>query len=306
MLLSVLRPHSIRRASQVERHRRGIALVVLAIGLSTARCRDSQSPAPRVSPRETMVQGVAGIWTTEETQRHLLARIAQGIALSLADAELRLLVRDALRDSPFREHKVHLRSFLSGPGRQLLGKMSTVGGGVSETEMLATVDSAIDLELYIPVPAHFEAWRGDASLLVATAFRDRELPLAFDLRGNHVPLASAMVPPTVPTLAVVPREADFTFHEVASTMSAMPPTQTAVMTYSFIPGTWEGWLMGSPEFETHVFVRDTADYAAVSYRCAGATRPSPYYYDQNLSYWQGQVQLLSSDDWSHSMIRASS
>jgi hypothetical protein len=63
------------------------------------------------------------------------------------------------------------------------------------------------------------------------------------------------------------------------------------MTYSYIPGDWEGWLMGSPEFETHVWLRDTLASSASWFRCAGG-QGTFYYYDQNHPYWAGVVQLV--------------
>lgn len=64
------------------------------------------------------------------------------------------------------------------------------------------------------------------------------------------------------------------------------------MTYSYLPGDWEGFMMGQPEFETYVFVKHPAASVASQYRCVGA-QGSPYYYDQNGAIWSGSVELVT-------------
>ena len=58
------------------------------------------------------------------------------------------------------------------------------------------------------MPAHRAAWRGDGRVLVATALRDHDVPVAFDTAGNRY-LLSSETPPAIPVLALVPVETDF-------------------------------------------------------------------------------------------------
>ena len=62
--------------------------------------------------------------------------------------------------------------------------------------------------MYLPVPAHRAAWRGDDNLLVATVGADHEAPVAFTLDGRRIVL-DAERPPATPVLVVVPVETDF-------------------------------------------------------------------------------------------------
>ena len=66
----------------------------------------------------------------------------------------------------------------------------------------------LPLELYMPVPAHRAAWKGDDRILVATAHADHEAPVAYDVRGRRQ-ILSADAPPGTPVLALVPVETDF-------------------------------------------------------------------------------------------------
>src|SRR5207253_3059031 len=80
--------------------------------------------------------------------------------------------------------------------------------GLADAALAGRADSAIALELYVPVPAHRAAWHGDGRVLVATALRDHDVPVAFDTAGNRY-LLSPDAPPEIPVLALVPVETDF-------------------------------------------------------------------------------------------------
>lgn len=53
--------------------------------------------------------------------------------------------------------------------------------------------------------------------------------------------------------------------------------------------------MGQPEFETHVFDRQTDSSIAHHFVCAGGASAS-HYYDQNNAYWTGSVELVSANE----------
>jgi len=203
--------------------------------------------------------------------------------------------------SAFQEQKLHFRSFLNTTGRSLLTAMA-VARRASTNDVLASLDSAVDLEFYMPVRQQRARWRGEP-VIVATALRDHELPSAYDNQGNVVPILSPDIPPAGLALALVPVETDFNVAPAvvsggsgihASTTSGTCPPD-ACLTYAYVPGDWEGWLMGQPEFETHVFVRQTDSSIAYHQVCAGADSHG-HYYDQNNAYWTGSVELLSYEE----------
>lgn len=194
--------------------------------------------------------------------------------------------------------------------------------GLTHSAVLATLDSVADLEFYMPVPEHRARWQGDENLIVATALLDHEIPVAFDLNGAPVQLASAEVPPETPTLGLVPVETDFSVRpqlamacedpdacdgggggDPGGGTTELPPSKI-VMTYSYIPDDYEGFLRGNPEFEIHVFGRRTAgDTGVYDLQCVGneaATSPNQpgiksqeYVYNQDAPIWGGQVTLMT-------------
>jgi hypothetical protein len=188
--------------------------------------------------------------------------------------------------------------------------------GVADGDVRALLERVVDLEVYIPVRAHREAWTGANNAVVAFALRDHEIPTGFTIGGAPYQFTSADVPPDIPVIAVVPIETDFS--PVPARQECWedcgdgggggggPPTYPAGlwMTYSVIPGDDEGFLMGDPEFEIHVAARRTPlDTGGVDVQCAGEHAASSgnqqgyasgnYVYDQNDTYWSGNVMLFS-------------
>jgi len=305
----------------------GVALVVV----SCSEQPNPEGPAT-VEPLAPAAASAAAV-PSDEVRRAALARLTREVAVALSNSNVRRAVYRALRASPYREHKLHFRTFLRGSGTQLAAAMAAQASGLTQSGVLASVDSAIDLEFYMPVKSHFANWTGDANLLVATALYDHEIPIAYDLRGDAVPLTSAEVAPATPTLALVPVETDYSVAPettpgaqiIGPCPTGVPsggvtatcgggggggggtPTPTApglYMTFSYIPGDYEGFLMGDPEFEIHVMNRKTALDGAVSdVQCAGehaasssnqpGIKSAAYAYDQNGSTWAGWVLLFS-------------
>jgi hypothetical protein len=275
-----------------------VALSVYAVGCESERAFVASEEDDR------RLTAVSGVRTTEATQRDILARLARSLALALRDAATREALYQALRASPHREHKLHFSSVLrSTSGGHLLRGMGRADGRFTPA-ILALVDSAIDLELYMPVKAHQAQWTGGSNLIVASALRDHEIPVAYDLDGAPVALPSAEIPPPTPTLALVPVETDFTPPAGPRRLtSAPPPPQGVYMTSSYVSGDYEGFLMGDPEFELHVLARKTVDdQEASDLQCAGqhavtaggqkGNRSGYYVYDQNGSTWTGNVLLF--------------
>ncbi|MEK6687914.1 MAG: hypothetical protein AABZ01_05570, partial [Gemmatimonadota bacterium] len=71
------------------------------------------------------------------------------------------------------------------------------------------------------------------------------------------------------------------------------PSAGLYMTYAAFTQTFESWLKGAPEFETHVLAPGGASSALVTKQCAGEHAGGPYVYDQNDKTWNGTVLLYS-------------
>jgi len=233
---------------------------------------------------------------------NLLSLITQEVAIALRDDQVRRMVYDALRASPYPEHKLHFRTLVSAQDRSLLAAMARVGSR-SEATVLAMLDSIADLEFYMPDKAHWGVWAGGPELVVASELDDDgSLPVGFDLRGNPVQFESAYNAayklPAVPTLSLVPAETDFSRPPVASAGvqgSALDAGPGLYMLSSYISQLQESPLRGSPEIEVHAFVRNSAGNF-VDAQCAGEHQAPPFQFDQQDHSWSGpEVQIIPED-----------
>jgi hypothetical protein len=236
--------------------------------------------------------------------RALLAKVTREVAIALADPAVRATVYRDLHASRYREHKLHFNTFLRSDAPSLLSAMAAArsatpgaapapGVATPKEAVLATLDSIVDLEFYMPVKSHFATWNGDADLLVASVLRDDgTVPDGFDLTGRVVHIASSEVPPATPTLVVVPVETDF---------STVPPPAPAgvdaavtvdepgaYMTQLHVYDDHEGWGSGDPEFEIHTFVRNI-DALYQDLVCSGKEAPSLYQFDADQDWWGNGV-----------------
>jgi len=274
----------------------------IAIGLVAGALACTDRPTPTAPPTD-----VPGLPATSDGEAARAERIAQLLARSLQNAEFRAYVKRQLDASPYREHKLQLQRFIQAGDRQAVRAMARENGA-TELTIDEAARSAAPLELYFPVAAHRVLWSGDEKVLVATAQRDGDTPVAFDLEG-HRHLLSPDHPPRIPVLAVVPVETDFdrlpirteSACPVATTFDCSPSGGTSSqpmppglwLTASHFNQTFEGWLKGDPEFEIHIMGQAGATDSLIRYQCAGEHAPVPYSFDQNGLDWAGTVMLFS-------------
>ena len=229
-------------------------------------------------------------------------RLAKLFAQALKNPSFRAYVKAQLDASPFPEHKVELKAFLAANQGRALRDIAT-GNGETEETVKREAESAIALEVYFPVPAHRAAWTGDENVLVATALKDRDAPVAFDPAGKRSVLDVA-APPATPVLAVVPVETDFSHVPPPQRMTCVdcggaggpapsPPAPGLYMTKAHFVQDFEGWLKGAPEFEVHILGQKGTTDSLVSYQCAGEAQVGPYFFNQDNLDWSGQVLLFS-------------
>ena len=261
--------------------------------LAATGCGDRPPAAPLADP--TVVPSLGPPVMPAE-------HLARALALGLRSPVLRAYLRAQLRASPFREHKLQFQRFLDAGGQHALHAIAAV----THTPPAAigdTASAAIPPELYLPVPSHRVAWMGEGRVLVATALADGDVPVAFDTAGNRY-LLDPKTPPTVPVLALVPVETDFT--APPSAMMCLDrcgggggyvpppgPTPGVFMTQAHFTSTFEGWLKGDPEFEVHILGQKGQTDSLTDYQCAGEHQVTPYNFDQNSVDWTGSVELFS-------------
>jgi len=275
-------------------------------GLLTALigCADQSTPtAP--------TPGVQGIRSSAAPagQQERMERLARRFALALGNPGFRAQVRSSMEQSRFPEHKLYFQGYLTASNRQVLQDMARVSG-TTEAEIDSDAANSVALELYIPVPEHRVRWAGDGQVLVATAFADGDVPVAFDTRGNRIELDPAR-PPATPVIAIEPVETDFSRAPGSPAPATCtdcippppggggggpggtPPAPGLYMSYSHVTQLFEGWLKGDPEFEVHILGQSGQTDSLKSYQCAGEHAGGPYMYDQNSNNWTGNVLLFS-------------
>jgi len=229
--------------------------------------------------------------------------LARMVAKGLKNPAFRAYLKAQLDASPYREHKLQFETFLAANSARALREIAAENG-TSKDALEAQVNGAIALEIYFPVPAHRAAWQGDEQVLVATALRDDDPPVAFDPQGRRQVL-DPKTPPAVPVLAVVPVETDFSriparvvecttnCDGTGGVVPPPPPPPGLYMTKSHFVQDFEGWLKGSPEFEVHILGQRGQTDSLVDYQCAGEHAGGPYTFDQNNLDWSGNVLLFS-------------
>jgi hypothetical protein len=269
-----------------------VALALVVLGACV------EPPAPRIEElaSPTTIRSAGGFRLGKSVMDDRLSALTREVAMTLRDSAVRLELLAALHDSPFRESKLHFRTFLLGDGHRLFETLSTSMGG--DARVLATLDSLVDLELYIPVPQHRATWEGEAELIVGSVMDDEgSPPHVFDIGGNPIVLRSTSPrePPEVPLLSLVPVETDFSRPpQVAGTVRRASTTSDpgVYMVQAYIPGDYEGLFKGAPEFEVHTLVRNGAG-TFIDLQCSGEDQSVPFFYNHDNQTWQGgEVTLI--------------
>lgn len=235
-----------------------------------------------------------------------LERMARRMAIAFRNPGLRQQVRANLARSRFRENKVELQQMLRENAGQLLRRVALETG---DSEALIEEDLAASgsLEIYLPLAEHRTSWGGDGAILVATASRDGDAPVAFDVHGRRHQL-DPKVPPGSPVIALLPAELDFRQPAARATCTPEtcppggggggpppPPAPRGIyLTQASILDLHEDWLRGAPEVEAMFMgpLTDTSKMNMVA--CANESVAAPRYYDQNNTNWTGNVLIADS------------
>jgi hypothetical protein len=281
-------------------------LVPLTAALALASCGE-RSPVTHATDDPLVV-----------TPAHATAareRLAARLAVALADPVLRTDLATRFATSTAPEGKLQFQQLARLEGNHLLARMAGSSGAVAD--LLADLQAARDLELYLPVPAQRAAWQGDAGVLVATIARDGEAPVAFDATGRRTVL-SPTAPPSVPVIALVPQEHDFstprpTFATCGSAECSgsggdgggeRPNDPGLYLVATDFDHSFESWLKGAPEFEFHVY--GTVGGKAEQLACTSEISGRDYQWNADEPSWRGEVALFTQTDIQQYLARNAS
>ncbi len=283
--------------------------LILLTTLAGAACSDSSVPNPPTAPAQASRS--PGASAARE-------RLAQALAVALADSGTRAMIKHRLDASNAREGKLQFQALVRTDQGTLLASLARAAAD-SPADLLADLDAARGLELYLPVPAQRAAWSGDAHYLVGTIGGDGEIPVGFDAAGVRHQL-DRNTPPATPVLALVPQETDFTRGHPAIVASCVdmcgddgpttgggttggltagtaPSAPGLYLVQSHFEGSYESWLKGEPEYEYHIYGLDDNGNESAQLACTGEKAAGAYNWDQNDADWTGKVMLLSDADY---------
>jgi hypothetical protein len=280
--------------------------VVLSVAVALVLVACSENTVPTIS-----TTSAAAHVTAARTARE---RLAQLLAVALGDSGTRAAVKRRLDASNAPEGKVQFQALVQADQSALLASLVRAGA-TSAADLLADLNAARGLELYLPVAAQRAAWTGDLNYLVGTIGSDGEVPVGFDARGSEHRL-DPKSPPDTPVLALVPQETDFTGGHPERMMSCVDmcsgttgsggvgtssQTQSGsapglYLVQSHFGESYESWLKGDPEFEYHIYgVSDNG--TSIELACTSEHSAGVYAWDQNQLDWTGAVMLLSDADY---------
>lgn len=262
--------------------------VLLLLALSTA-CLDIVEVAQDDQAEIQPLQSVSGVEVDYGLMKQSMARFARDVAVALEDDRLRRRVYEAMTESPHSESKLHFRTILED---EELGLGTSIASlrAVPVSRVFAAADSVVDLELYMPVDEHRASWSGDGNIIVVSfPDDDGSQPVAFDLAGRAVTVSAETVP-SVPALVLTAAETDFSAIPINGAGSGSYADSAWFMEYAHIKDDHEGWGMGDPEFEVHLF-QEQPSAIVEDVICSGDGMPAPYKWDMNSSTWSGNVML---------------
>lgn len=191
-------------------------LALAVAGALLAACADSTSPRAHAGePRpgaafdnQVVFASAGGLHLSSAAAHQVQRRVVQSLAAALGDAALRQRIHARLAASLMPEQKLHFRDLVQDHALGLGQAMARAFHG-AEPQLEAALDSLIDFELYLPVPAHRQQWAGGPSLIVASMLDEDENPVAFDLDGHRLADLSRKAPPGTPVLVLAPVEQSF-------------------------------------------------------------------------------------------------
>ena len=128
-------------------------------------------------------------------------QLARAFALGMAQPEARVAVRDAMRASPYTEHKLSLRGFASSRAGQRLIDAAARASGLPVEDLHSSINALPDLDFYVPIQEQRRNWLGTPDYVVSVNISGAAPTSGFDSRGERIPLDLSRAEP--PKLTIV-------------------------------------------------------------------------------------------------------
>lgn len=214
-------------------HVRTAALCLSLAVVAAAGCDRGPVPEPESGPPVGPSTGL-GDGTDE------LDALGKGVAVALADGDLRRQVLRDLRDSPFPEHALHLKSYLRGEDGSRIAAAAADAVGMEERDFLALLDGVPSMQFYMPSPYQQATWKGELPLAVLATDATREerrsmrSDSAWTTAGEKISLP-LYEPPGRFVLAIVPAEHRFGDDPEATRRASPAVDRPTIENKGFVP-----------------------------------------------------------------------
>lgn len=192
-------------------------VAILAVASMTA-CDEGDPVSSQEHLQADLGQVAASAPRDEGDSQSTANTIAQSIAVAMQSPSVATGVRDAMRDAPFHDHKLHFDRWLTSRHGQELLRSASAFLGITEGAYLQLLRDLPDFEFYVPIKQHRLSWQPGDSYLVAAVTRPNDfidpLVTTYDESGRAVVLDVVEKTPDQALFALLPIEADFSRPDV--------------------------------------------------------------------------------------------
>ena len=111
--------------------------------------------------------------------------VTRAFALSMANVDQRMLIRDAMRASELTEHKLSLKQFVTTPqGRQFVNAAADAGR-LKSGALQSAIRRLPDMDMYAPYKTHRLGWQADTNVVFGFVTNNDQAAIrAFSVAGH--------------------------------------------------------------------------------------------------------------------------
>ena len=163
------------------------ALLLLGSALFATGCDSVMAPDAATLPGQTAV----AVSTSSAVVEAEVRAVTRALALAMRDRSVRLAVRDAMRDSPWNEHKIVLQEFLgSSEGAPVLAA-AAAAAGQQTSEFASRVRALPEMDFYVPGRGNRRTWQGTPNVVIAGTLNP-EGGRIYGFRGDGQEIANVL------------------------------------------------------------------------------------------------------------------
>lgn len=177
------------------------SLVIVAVAAALAGCADAGVLGTPAGAEPGLLAG-AGAGPEAGARQ-----VARALALAMQRQDVRVQVRNAMRQSRVTEHKLVLQEFIGTPAGRNLLRVAAQQSGLTVDALAARIAALPEMDFYAPLRVHRATWRGGAEVLIGATLAPKEPVLtAYTTGGEAVTMDARDGVPARPVLVLHPAE----------------------------------------------------------------------------------------------------